>query len=154
MKKLLLFGLTSLFILGGVSGQLAWSGQMTWSAQDRERFTTRVYQADYDKVFNAVVNTCEYNGYPVMVINKESGIVATDYKSSGAILGGRAKIRLDFHITKTDGDFTKVRLNIYCEMSRLRDAGGRDTELANNLINEDEYEKIFDIIGQEINKKQ
>jgi hypothetical protein len=148
MKKLF-FGLISLLILVGAVRQLAWGGQMTWPPEYRAKVSTRVYKANYGKVFSAVVDCSEDNGYPIIAADKENGIILTDYQSAGAILTGRGRIKLDFHITKIDENSTKVRLNIHCEYYSSS-YYYRDRESCDNFIDEYDYQKIFDVIGQRI----
>jgi len=149
MKKLLLCAMLSLFILGSGIEQLSWAGQATWPAEYRVKVTTRLYNTDYDKVFNIVVDTIEDNGYVVIIANKQNGVIVTDYQSDEDILQGRGRIKLDFNIRKIDENTTKLRLNIHCvASSRFHDAENLD-----NLIDEDNYQDFFDAIDKAINKK-
>jgi hypothetical protein len=132
--------------------QLSWAGQSSWPPEYRQRVSTRIYNAEYDTVFAAVIECSEDNGYAVMIANKESGIVLTDYKPAGSGLFNRAKIKLDFLVNKLKDKSTKVRLNIHCEAySRNRGRWTADSELADSFIDEDDYRRILDIISQKIN---
>jgi len=146
MKKLLFAVLITLFISGIDSVRSVWCGQATWPPEYREKVTTRIYDANYDKVFDAVVNACLNKGYPVIIKNKENGVILTDYVTGGGPVAlGREK--LDFTITKVDENSTKVRLYIHYDFS-----GANTDRNIDNYIDEDYYGDFFKAIQKELDQ--
>ncbi len=153
IKGVFFIGLLILFILGIFSGELALSSQVNWPTEYRSKVTTRTYKADYDTVFSVVMDVTADNGYPIIVINRENGIILTDYQSAGSVLAGRGKIKLDYRLTRVDDASTRVRLNIHCTMYSSYRKNNRDIDRGDNLITEDDYRRIFDVIGRGIERK-
>jgi hypothetical protein len=123
-------------------------GQDTWPPDYRARVTNRVFKADYDTVFNSVIECMENNAFPVVVQNRSTGILATDYVAKPGIFAGKGQLRLDFLVRKVDEQSTNVRLNIKCQ-TYSNVAGALNVD---NYIDEGNYEDFFKAIDNEIKK--
>ncbi|MFA4888864.1 MAG: hypothetical protein WC628_04755 [Candidatus Omnitrophota bacterium] len=138
MKKILSLFLGLIFFCG-LYQQKAWAGQTTWPPEYRVKVTTKVYKFDYDLVFNAALAVCGNNTYTVLIQNRQSGVIMTDYQTAGDIAAGRARVRFTFNISKTPDGATRLAINIHCEDSYLH--GG--TQTADTYIDEAAYRDFF-----------
>lgn len=147
MRKLFLFALAAIFISGVVAVRLY---AEEWSMDYQEGAATRVYNRGYDKVFGCVIDAIQDRGYVVLTLDKENGIIITDYRSDDDIMDGRVMARLDINVRKIDENSTRVVLNIHCERS-LEYYNFADVD---NLIDEDSYSDVFSSIDNAINKEE
>ena len=142
VKKLFLFGILTLFMLGIAAEKYAWCWQTHWSPEYREKVTTRIYNMSPYKIFDIVSSYCEKNGYTIIIRNKESGVVVTDYTIVEDIHPGMGRAKLEFNIFKQGVDSSKVQLDI-----RFRRYPGYGiVEDEDSEIGEDHYKDIFDRI--------
>lgn len=148
MKSRWLITLGAALILAVTFVPLSLAGQSTWPAPYKQKVSTRVYQAPFDKVFDAVVSVTGAYNFPLVVNNRPTGVILTDYASMGDISAAPGQVRLDFHITRVDEKSTQVQLNI--ESQGYSAASGRASE--DSFIDEDNYGDAFDAISKEINK--
>jgi hypothetical protein len=93
-----LFLIIALYACGGLTSTSV-------SIEDR----ARIYSSSYTDVFKAVLAYCSSNGYAIQIIDKELGIIQTDYKSRGGIMK-EGRIKLNFTLSKFDDNKTKVVL--------------------------------------------
>lgn len=70
----------------------------------------RVFRADYNTVWNAVLDTIDDNGYVIIQMSKEDGYITTAMKESGY-----SKRKLSIRFLRT-GDGVSVTINDYSEM--------------------------------------
>lgn len=139
----LVYGLilfVTIFVCGCATGQLA------WTSEQREAIMTRTYNHSYDKVFSTILNMLKSKGTPIASVDKENGIINTDYMSAGAVVWGSAKQKLNINIAKTGASSTKVSLYIHVE-------GYSDTlgmPMTDDAISEEHYKQVFDRITEEL----
>ena len=69
----------------------------------------KIYSSSYTNVFKAVLDYCSSDGYAIQTIDKELGIIQTDYKSRGGIMK-EGRIKLNFALSKLDDNKTKLVL--------------------------------------------
>ena len=82
---------------------------------------THVYQADYKSTLKAVIAYCQDESLPVLTVDKDLGIVNTDWKNTGGfMLGNRMKINFSLKDQTTS---TKVILTITTQQQRLNGIG-------------------------------
>jgi hypothetical protein len=141
--SLLLITFTMLSFIGS---RHAFAGQEQWSPEIRKRITQRAYPFPYEKVFDAVVDSLSDNGYVVLFSDKRSGTIVTDYKAAGGFLSARGEVKLNFRLIRTDARSTKIVLNIQCRVYTLN----RTARNGDDLITEDDYNKVFTVIGKQI----
>ena len=88
---------------------------------EREKIMTKIYSANYDIVFNAVINVLEKNNFIIKNIEKNSGLIITDYKEGmwsawgEAITGMATRGMVNARVIKISKNNTKVRLNLIHE---------------------------------------
>lgn len=117
------------------------TGQVAWSPEQREVNTTKLYEKDYDSVFDAVLRTFEGRGYAIAILDKDSGIISTEFKPTRlTAIWGKGKSKLYARLSKIDENSTKVKLNIHCE------GLSENSLMSDDLIDEKEYLRLFNEI--------
>jgi hypothetical protein len=119
---------------------------------------TRVYDADYATTLKAAVDYLNAEGWQISSIDKELGIINTEFKSvSGlaSILTGEERYKTNFSIQKTSSSQTKVIANMLFERktsgTRFRDGEWTQANLTEGQA-VSKYKEILDGIQAKIIK--
>ncbi|MFA4888865.1 MAG: hypothetical protein WC628_04760 [Candidatus Omnitrophota bacterium] len=145
--KLTSLALALLFVSGGLSLTAAYAASVYWSPAYRKKVSTRVYKEGYERVFNAVADACEVNGYSVILSNKQTGVILTDYQPAGSALAGKGRVKLDFKVSVLKDGSTMVRLNMHCQVNASRGMNSIDF-----VLNEDNYRRVLDVVTKTVNR--
>jgi NAD(P)H-dependent FMN reductase len=106
---------------------------------------TRIFSNSYTDVFKAIVDFCNREGFAIQTVDKELGILQTDYKSSGGIMT-EGRIKLNFTLSKFEENQTKVVLIAVIEEQDKRGNWHADQSLTGAW--EDVYKIIFDSVSK------
>lgn len=91
---------------------------------EKEEIMTKTYDVNYDIVFNAVISVLEKKDFIIKKIDKESGIIITDYKENiwkawqEALVAMEARRMVNARVIKINQNQTKVKLNLIHENRR------------------------------------
>ena len=81
-----------------------------------------IIDADFNIVFKAVISCFTENGYVINNMDKELGLIDTDYKSGSAwaaLFAGDTRTKMNAILTSVDSTKTKVTLTITSEEKEL-----------------------------------
>lgn len=109
---------------------------------------TRIYQADFKTVLKAVLAYCQEQSFAVLSVDKDLGIVNTDWKSAGGLLLHR-RIKINF-VLKDQESATKVVLTISEERQNNPVSGNYETYTMNDKEANKAYQDILDGIQKQI----
>lgn len=138
--RILILGL--IILLSGCA-----TGQLAWTPEQRQQIATRVYPLPYDKVFNAIVDRYKSKGTPLAIIDRENGIIATDYISMGGVMWDTGKAKLTISLSKLGDNLTRIGLYIHCEgYSNTLGIAATD-----DLITEGKYREWFADFEKKLN---
>ena len=115
---------------------------------------THIYQSSYQNVLKAVVDYCNEKSFAITSIDKELGIINTDYKENDGtskFLMGGFRMKINFSISKIDSMNTKMLLNISYENQ------GKYGSWSQATLGEDKaiegYEGVFKLIDEKLKNK-
>lgn len=137
MKKLLLL-LAAIFILTSCA---------TVQSLDSS-VRTYTYERDYNSVLKAIVTYCNEKAFPITSVDKELGIINTDYKENegtAKFLFGNSRAKMNFSITKQQESKTKVLLNLSIEKQGAFGSWSQATMTEGQAA--DYYKTVFKNIG-------
>jgi len=142
MRKLIFLLVMLMMVVGCATTQ-------TLNVQKR----TRVYNADYVTVFKAAVDFCNANAFPIIMVDKDLGILNTGFKENDGVskfFVGDKRTSFSLSIREcTDG--TTVIAIISCEEKTLFGGWSQQTGLSSDA--EALYESLFDKIESFIPKE-
>ena len=130
MKRLFL-GAFTLVLLGGCA--------TTQSISVETR--TRIYDADFDPVFDAVVAALAIDGYAVTEADRDNGIINTDERVRVGLRifqGNRTKVTA---LVRTSDDGTTVVLNL--SSTEANDEGGESVSIMPKGVAREFYRELF-----------
>lgn len=111
-------------------------------------YRTRSYDQDYLKVFKACLDYCNYKGIAVKYVDKELGIIDTDFKEKDpeftrGILSilSESRIKINFSVKEKDNE-TQLVVNASIEDLEGSDGSWRQVNLSESEAR-DYYDKIF-----------
>jgi hypothetical protein len=137
----------------------------TFPVEERQRIETKAFQADYPSTFRSVVQVLQARGYPIIVADKELGVITTDYRMLGPsqnsekmafamLMGlthaGTLRARANAAIKRVDETTTQVTLRISPEVSSMM---GRFETLEDTIRPDDYAAKVgeyFELIGKHL----
>lgn len=109
----------------------------------KEEYRTRLYEKDIPTVFGAVVKYCNSKGFPIIMADKELGIINTDYITnsglSKALIGGE-RGKLYFYIVQAN-NYVKLTAIITYEQAGAFGSYNQGTMTEGNAV--DLYDKLF-----------
>ena len=100
---------------------LAWimTGCATVPVAKQPIQTTRIYNADYDAVWKAVVSVLIKDKQPIKLLEKESGVVTTDFvleKGAGALGLWDRRYTLNILVSKITDESTQLQVSVYMQL--------------------------------------
>ena len=111
------------------------AGIATMSADQREQFTKKVYSDSYENIFNATLRALKNDGYPIIFIDKQNGIINTGSKSINIFL---MQQKINVSISKLSEEKTSVQLFLSVDNKENQDFS--------------DYKNIFILIEKELTK--
>lgn len=148
MKKMLVFILCLAFTVGCVVAPIKPTEPI---------LSSYIFSSPYDEVWTAIVNVMSSEEYPIMLIEKDSGLIGTDWvrtsssrpKYGTKLTGdwafgyGGEKIKISIHVQQKTGG-VEVRITPHIELF----ARGELNEWFSTYSNGDLEQKLFGKIGQ------
>lgn len=120
---------------------------------------SRTFDRDYQTVLKAVVDYCTENGFPIQNVDKEFGLINTDYKANEnlglpIVLESRSKI--NFALKSISATQTRVVANVSIQKHGGTTWTGSTTDWNEVTISEsqaiDVYKRVLDGIQKQFPK--
>jgi hypothetical protein len=112
---------------------------------------SRTFNNNYPTIIKAINEYCIEKGFAITTMDRENGIVNTDYKEGTAtskLFFGNTRAKINFSISKISDDSTKVTLLASTE--EQRGLVGWQQMTMNESSAQDFYNQIFDGITKNI----
>jgi hypothetical protein len=81
-------------------------------------YKARTFDADYSIAFTAIEDFCKDSNLKILSADKELGLIKTDYVefvSTGSSSKGNLRSKINFNLSKTDENKTKVTITLIVE---------------------------------------
>lgn len=112
-------GFAILIIVGTIGGCVSLPPPL--SPADLERVQTRIYEQPFDRVFTAVTEVLQDEGYPLKTVDSGSGFILTEVArppkfrsvTMEAMTGMRVLARWDITVKKVDPQQIRVRARLF-----------------------------------------
>ncbi|MBA4311525.1 MAG: hypothetical protein C0417_02735 [Chlorobiaceae bacterium] len=130
---------------------ILWGCATSQSVEASKR--SRIYNADYATVLKAAVDYCNNNGYAILTVDKDLGILNTDYKSNSGVmnfLGSVQRLKFNLSIIK----LTETQIKIIAIISWQQKKGSDWQEVPGYIGQspESKYNELLDGIESNIPK--
>jgi hypothetical protein len=131
-----------------------------FSPKHQTRIKERIISANYDTVFNVMMDVLVEDGYKIKKRDKKNGVIKTDSKLKHLIFAswwnpaGSHWRSISVYLKKNDLNSTNLILNILAEEAEFFPF--MDWEHNDNLVNPHDYDKLFMLIesrARQTNKK-
>lgn len=106
-----------------------------------------IFDDDYNTVLKAVLTYCNEKAFPILTVDKELGLINTDWKELSNIITGTARMKINFIITDVKGK-TKVSANIQAQQPGI--AGQWSAMTMMEVQVKSYYKKLFDGIKERL----
>ena len=104
--------------------------------------TIRAYDKDYDRVYSSIVSFCAINGIPIILSDKQSGIISTAYSSNFYDVGWQLRHPIKYSFTIVAKEKSTI---VY---STLYMSSGEQTDKMDEDVYLPIYSKMFDGISE------
>ena len=105
---------------------------------------SRTFRSDYQSTFAAVVNYCNDRAFAITMVDKDLGIINTDYKENDAtsrFFLGNYRSKLNVSITKSDPTSTRVLVTASVQKQAAFGSWTQSTMLEQDAVSL--YQQIF-----------
>ena len=111
--------------------------------EDRSTFIDQ----EYNTVLRAVIRYCNDKAFPILTVDKEIGIINTDWKELSNVLTGTARVRINFLLVNIEGR-VKIAANVQAQQPTFG-SGWVAMTMAESQA-KDYYKMIFDGIRERL----
>jgi hypothetical protein len=128
----------------------------TLSQEEKEKITTAIFNAPYLQVFGAAIGVLEDQGYFLEKIDKELGLISTEWKEGAAsmaeeiLLGNGIRRKISLTITSLDSISTKVKIRGLVQTKTYSGWSGTEEDMSIQKMRES-IKKYFDAIRIKLN---